>query len=120
MIQRQLKRGRSDEIAAYLETQKERLLNSLVVATYGGEPNCHALSDVRSKKDSELEKLDEETISSIGFLTFRGDENLFALDGQQRLAGIKKAIKDGVDQDPYDELSVIFVAHKDKIGRAHV
>lgn len=113
MIQRQRKRGRSDEIAEYLETQKERFFNSLVVATYGGEPNWHALSDVRSKKDSELEKLDEETISSIGFLTFRGDENLFALDGQHRLAGIKKAIKDGVDQDPYDELSVIFVAHKD-------
>lgn len=113
MIQRQLKRGRSDQIAEYLETQKERFFNSLVVATYGGEPNWHALSDVRSKSSSDLERLNEETVSSIGFLTFRGDENLFALDGQHRLAGIKKAVKDGIDQDPYDELSVIFVAHKD-------
>lgn len=113
MIQRQLKRGRSAQIAQYLSTQKERFFNSLVIATYGGEPSWHALSDVRNKtNDADLKNLSDETIESIGFLTFRGDENLFALDGQHRLAGIKKAIKDGIDQDPYDDLSVIFVAHK--------
>ncbi|WP_372972204.1 DGQHR domain-containing protein [Marinobacter sp.] len=113
MIQRQLKRGRGDQIADYLETQEERFFNSLVVATYGGEPNWHGLSDVRSKGKKDLRNLGEDTISSIGFLTLRGDENLFALDGQHRLAGIKKAIKGNIEQDPYDELSVIFVAHKD-------
>jgi DNA sulfur modification protein DndB len=113
MIQRQLKRGRGDQIADYLETQEERFFNSLVVATYGGEPNWHGLSDVRSKGKKDLRDLGEDTISSIGFLTLRGDENLFALDGQHRLAGIKKAIKGNIEQDPYDELSVIFVAHKD-------
>ena len=113
MIQRQLKRGRSEQIAEYLKTQKERFFNSLIVATYGGRPNWHALSDIRSRTGkAELENLDNETIESIGFLTFRGDERLFALDGQHRLAGIKKAIRDGLDHDPYDELSVIFVAHK--------
>ncbi|TGG91792.1 DGQHR domain-containing protein [Natronospirillum operosum] len=113
MIQRQLKKGRSDQIANYIKTQNDRFFNSLVVATYGGEPNWHALSDVRKKDGDGLTGLDEETISSIGFLTFRGDENLFALDGQHRLSGIKKLIKDGIDQDPYDEISVIFVAHKE-------
>lgn len=113
MIQRQLKRGRGDQIADYIETQEERFFNSLVVATYGGEPNWHGLSDVRSKSKKDLRDLGEDTISSIGFLTLRGDENLFALDGQHRLAGIKKAIKGNIEQDPYDELSVIFVAHKD-------
>lgn len=113
MIQRQLKRGRGDQIADYLETQEERFFNSLVVATYGGEPNWHGLSDIRSKSNRDFHDLGEDTISSIGFLTLRGDEKLFALDGQHRLAGIKKAIKDGIDQDPYDELSIIFVAHKD-------
>lgn len=114
MIQRQLKIGRSEQIARYLETQSERFFNSLVVATYGGQPNWHALSDVRSKSDKpELKDLDGETISSLGFLTLRGDEELFALDGQHRLAGIKKLVKGGIDQDPHDELSVIFVAHKE-------
>ena len=113
MIQRQLNCGRSAQIAQYLTTQKERFFNSLVIATYGGEPSWHALSDVRNKtNDADLKDLSDETIESIGFLTFRGDESLFALDGQHRLAGIKKAIKDGIDQDPYDDLSAIFVAHQ--------
>lgn len=114
MIQRRLKTGRSEQIARYLRTQPERFFNSLVIATYGGQPNWHALSDVRSKdKKPELKDLDDETIGSLGFLTLRGDEKLFALDGQHRLAGIKKVVKDGLDQDPHDELSVIFVAHKE-------
>lgn len=112
MIQRKLKTSRSSEIAAYLKNQPERFFNSLVVATYGGQPNWHALSDVRSKRD-ELKSLSEETIESVGFLTLRGDEKLFALDGQHRLAGVKKFIQEGLSQDPYDEVSVIFVAHKE-------
>ena len=113
MIQRQLKRGRGAQIADYLKMQPERFFNSLVVATYGGRPNWHALSDVRSRtKTPELINLTEDTIDSVGFLTLHGDEILFALDGQHRLAGIKKAVEDGLESDPYDEVSVIFVAHR--------
>ena len=114
MIQRHLKKGRAAQIADYLKRQPERFFNSLVIATYGGQPNWHALSDVRSKAASdELKNLTEDTVSAVGFLTLTGQEKLFALDGQHRLAGIKKAVKDGLDNDPYDELSVIFVGHKD-------
>ena len=113
MIQRQLKKGRSAQIAEYLKVQPDRFFNSLVVATYGGQPHWHALSDVRSKtKTAKLKNLPEETVASVGFLTLRGDENLFALDGQHRLAGIKKAVKDGLESDPYDEVSIIVVAHR--------
>jgi DNA sulfur modification protein DndB len=112
MIQRRLKGVRSVEIANYLKTQPERFFNSLVIATYGGQPNWYPLSYVRSRDETnELGNLPEETIESVGFLTLRGDEKLFALDGQHRLAGIKKAVSGGLEQDPYDELSVIFVAH---------
>lgn len=114
MIQRQLKTGRSKQIAEYLENQPERFFNSLVVATYRGQPNWLAFSDVKSKsQDAALKDLSEEMIESLGFLTLRGDEELFALDGQHRLAGIKKAIKEGIEQDPYDDVSVLLVAHKD-------
>ena len=117
MIQRQLQTGRSAQIAEYLKMQPERFFNSLVVATYGGQPNWYPLSDVRNKTHSdELENLSKETVASVGFLTLRGDENLFALDGQHRLAGIKKALNDGLDDDPYDEVSVIFVAHNAEEG----
>jgi len=114
MIQRRLEMGRGAQIAQYLEGQPERFFNSLVVATYGGEPNWHALSRVRlGIKKNELQHLSEETAESVGFLTFRGDEKLFAIDGQHRLAGIKKAVKDGLSTTTQDELSVILVAHKD-------
>ena len=114
MIQRQLKLKRGAEIAEYLKNQPERFFNSLVIAIYGGQPNWHALSDVRSKsKNNDLKNLTEDIISSVGFLTLTGKEKLFALDGQHRLAGIKKAVKDGLDDDPYDEVSVILVGHKD-------
>ena len=118
MIQRHLKKGRAAQIADYLQRQPERFFNSLVIATYGGQPNWHALSDVQSKtSQDELKNLTEDTVSSVGFLTLTGQEKLFALDGQHRLAGIKKAVKDGLDSDPYDELSIIFVGHKGtKIG----
>lgn len=114
MIQRELEKGRSAQIAEYLRIQPERFFNSLVIATYGGQPNWHALTDVRSKANkNDLKKLKDNTIASVGFLTLRGDEKLFALDGQHRLAGIKKAVKDGIENDPYDEVSVILVAHQD-------
>lgn len=114
MIQRQLKKNRGAEIARYLKTQPERFFNSLVVATYGGRPNWHAVDTVKARgKDHELNQLDEVTVSSVGFLTLQGDEKLFTLDGQHRLAGIQQAIERGLDQDPFDEVSVIFLAHED-------
>lgn len=114
MIQRQLRSGRATQIARYLEKQPERFFNALVVATYGGQPNWHALNDVKSRnEDSEFKSLENKTVASVGFLTLQGDEKLFALDGQHRLAGIKKAIRDDIYQNPYDEVSVIFVGHKD-------
>lgn len=118
MIQRELKSNRSIQIAEYLRDQPDRFFNSLVVATYGGQPNWHSLSDIRNKnKNDELQNLSEETIESVGFLTFQGDEQLFALDGQHRLAGIKEAVKQGLEPNHHDEISVIFVSHKnDKKG----
>lgn len=114
MIQRQLKKNRGSEIARYLKTQPERFFNSLVVATYGGHPNWHAVDTVKARgKDHELNQLDEVTVSSVGFLTLRGDEKLFTLDGQHRLAGIQQAMEKGLEQDPFDEVSVIFLAHED-------
>ena len=113
MIQRQLSLQRSKQIAEYLQTQPDRLFNALVVATYDGQPNWHALSNVRSKTDAEeLEHLPDSTVSSVGFLTLRGDERLFALDGQHRLSGIKRAVQEGVRTDPMDKVPVLFVAHQ--------
>ena len=113
MIQRRLEGERSEKIADYLKRQPQRFFNSLVVATYGGSPNWHPLEEVRDRRQrGRLKDLTQETVESVGFLALRGDEKLFALDGQHRLAGIKRTIKDGIEQDPYDEVSVILVAHE--------
>ena len=115
MIQREVKERRAKQIAAYLKAQPQRLFNALVVATYRGEPNWYALSSVESRGSTpdELSSVGDEALASVGFLTLRGDERLFAVDGQHRLAGIKTAIDDGLAQDPYDKVPVIFIAHKD-------
>ena len=113
MIQRELEGERAEEIAQYLKNQDERLFNALVVATYGGRPNWHALTDVQSKGNSEeLSSLTNHTMLRVGFLTLRGDEKLFALDGQHRLSGIKRAVKENAPAEHIDEVPVMFVAHE--------
>ena len=113
MIQRELKNNRGRQIFEYLKVQRERFFNSLVVATYGGQPNWQALSSVKEKRTNNLSQLTDSQIASVGFLTLQGSEKLFALDGQHRLAGMKQAIENGLQQDRVDEISVIFVSHKD-------
>ena len=113
LIQRRLEARRAAQIANYLQTRNDRLFNALVIATYMGEPNWHALKDVRSRPDNdELQYLDDNTVSSVGFLTLSGREKLFALDGQHRLAGIKKAVKDGISRERMDNVPVLLVAHR--------
>ena len=113
MIQRQLKSSRSKQISEYLKTP-ERFFNALVIATYDGQPNWHALANVDARDKDDLGDLTEEQISSVGFLTLQGGEKLFAVDGQHRLSGIKEIFdKNNKEQTIDDEISVIFVAHKD-------
>ena len=113
MIQRQLNKRRSKQIAEYLTKQPDRLFNALVIATYDGQPNWHALTNVQNKGSSdELRHLSDRTMLSVGFLTLRGDEKFFALDGQHRLSGIKRAIQEATSSGLPDEVPVMFVAHK--------
>ena len=113
MIQRGLDDKRPPEIADYLLTQTERLFNSLVIATHGGSPNWFPLSEVSTDDDEQqLAELTEEHVESVGFLTFTGEEALFAVDGQHRLAGIKTAVDQDPEREWFDEIPVIFVGHK--------
>ena len=113
MLQRELDEGeRGEEIAKYLETRPERFFNSLVVATYGGNPTWHALRDLRIGDNvHELQDIDQSIVESVGFLTLTGEEKVFALDGQHRLAGIKKVMEKTSTIGVEDEVSVIVVAH---------
>lgn len=110
-IQRPLDEKRIDDIAKYLQ-QPQRFFNSLVLAVYGGAPAWYEAGDIRpASRKVKLPEIPENTRFSIGFLCLRGNEKLFALDGQHRLAGIKRAIHRNTVPDD-DDASIVFVAHK--------
>ena len=78
----------SVKITEYLLGQEQRLFNAIVVGTYGGCPNWHEIS-VTGRDFAEVPENIEGT---MGLLELRGDEKLFAIDGQHRVKGIKEAI----------------------------
>ncbi len=112
-IQRQLIKGHADAIAMYLLNQGERFFNALVIGIYGGEPTWAPLSvSAPPAADIKIDDEDREMLSSsVGLLHLQGDEKLFAIDGQHRVAGIKKAVETNTDIST-DEIVAIFVGHK--------
>src|SRR5262249_32961766 len=104
--------GRAKQIAGYLTSTKERFFNSLVLATYGGSPEWLEIGDFKSATRPEiLKQVSESAMDTIGFLRLMGTEKIFAVDGQHRLAGIKKWLES--DQDKHSEtVSVLLVGHK--------
>ena len=113
MIQRELKKKRAKEIAEYLVQQDDRFFNSLVVAVYRGEPKWFALKTVDSRVPGfDGSQIEDSQLATVGFLALSGGEKFFALDGQHRLAGIRRALSNCPDRGD-DEISVLFVAHRE-------
>lgn len=113
-IQRQLIQNHAGRISDYLIEQPERFFSSIVVGVYEGEPEWSPLdismpppSQLLSLTPDQLERLE----SSVGILHLTGDEKLFAIDGQHRVEGIKRALEREPDRFTDDELSVVFVGH---------
>ena len=116
MIQRELEGDRSSKIADYLRTNEDRFFNSLVIAVYEGEPEWLQFDNVRPvHEEFEPRDLTDTAKYSLGYLSLRGDEKLFALDGQHRLAGIKQAVTTNAEILD-EEVSVLFVAHHNDTG----
>ncbi len=102
MIQKSIAASQN-RIAHYLETQKERFFNSLILAVYGGQPTWN---EIRIEEASGKDNID------MGLLTLSGREKIFPVDGQHRVEGIKKALK----EDPSlgtEKVPVIFVGHSE-------
>ena len=109
MIQRQIT-DRANPIAEYLLNQQQRFFNSLIVGVYGGSPNWYELA-IGTNQLFDAEVLPLYLEGALGILRLDGEEKLFALDGQHRVEGIKKALKKNENLKT-DEVSVIFVAHQ--------
>lgn len=99
MLQRALT-DNAKSIYEYLNTEKERFFNSLVLAVYGGNPKWH--EGVFEMKDMEF--------SNIGVLELTGDEKIFPVDGQHRVSAIKKLVENK-EASPDEEVPVIYIAH---------
>src|ERR1039457_4617756 len=111
-IQREIKIGRAHQIARYLVREEQRFFNSLVVAIHGGDPAWHGFGDFRPESDDiHLREVPKDVEAGVGFLSFTGQEDIFALDGQHRLAGIQEALLKNPELGR-EEVSLILVAHK--------
>ena len=108
-IQRQLKVEHANEISQYLINEEARFFNALVIGVYGGDAQWGPLNIADPRK--ELMANDEERINeTVGILTLTGNEKLFPIDGQHRVAGIKKAVVDDPELGR-EEVTVILVGH---------
>lgn len=120
LIQRQLqdsgsgKRNRQDAIANYLKGNESRFFNAIVVGIYGGEPVWHPFG-ITARPEFNMENIgylaEQER---VGFLELTGTERLFALDGQHRVSGIKRALE-GNGEAAIDILTVLFVPHANTV-----
>lgn len=103
---------RAEDISQYLISSPDRFFNALVVGVLGGQPKWHPFSLSSRVPNHELGAVTERDQDLVGYLEFSGNEELFALDGQHRLAGIKLAL--AANPSMADEkLSLIFVPHLD-------
>jgi len=115
LLQRQVS-NRKKYIVKYLETQEQRFFNSIIVGVYKGKPEWYELA-IGKNNDFDPEDLPEYIKGVIGFLKLSGEEKLFAIDGQHRVAAIRDVVKK--DKRFLDEeISTIFVsAQMDEEGK---
>ena len=122
-IQRALSGKHAKEIATYLQNQEERMFNAIFVGIYGGEPRWGEIQISSTLELAPFEVTDDQLDNlsrSVGILHFSGEEKLFAIDGQHRVAGVKLALEQTRKKSPLndDEITVILVGHKtDQTGR---
>src|SRR5260370_5274136 len=110
MIQRSIdSSGHAESIKQYLLNKSQRFFNALVIGVYGGEPNFFEV-DLQSGPRLNPADLPDYFVGALGILQFSGTEKLFAIDGQHRVVGIKRAIE-GWEALGDEEVIALFVPH---------
>jgi DNA sulfur modification protein DndB len=106
MLQRGITNN-ADKLKTYILQQEERFFNALVLAVYNGHPKWQEIR-IENNKEEEF---------NTGFLTFNTDKNIeghdiiIPLDGQHRVAGIKKALEENPDLAD-ETIPVILIGHQ--------
>ena len=116
-IQRQVIPRRRKEIATYLIKEEERFFNGIVLGLYLGEPKWYEI-EVADNNLFGTPGLDPRFRQALGILELSGEERLYAIDGQHRVAGIKEALEDlksqGLEEQyntlAHEDLAIVIVA----------
>jgi DNA sulfur modification protein DndB len=117
-LQRDLKE-RTKQIAKYLLSDNSRFFNSIIVGVFDGIPDWREFDLSKAQEEYSDQFNSTYFKESLGLMVFNGDEKMFAIDGQHRVAGIQMAYKEIHMKDVKDQIliddqySVIFVAHVD-------
>jgi len=109
-IQRKIETNRIKHLISYLKDQKQRFFNGLILGIYDGNPTWQEI-DVQQSDVYDDEAEMNYLSKTFGILTLKGDESIFAIDGQHRAFAIRGAIKEKDDL-KNEEIATIFVAHK--------
>lgn len=114
-LQRTLKGKRKAEIKRYLSKDGSRFFNSIIIGVFGGVPDWIPFKlDALVEREKEVRVEDVTTLNeSMGIMMFSGEENLFAIDGQHRVEGIRLAHASKVKAIDDDQYSVLLIAHVD-------
>lgn len=110
ILQRLENLKRIEPIKAYILNQNDRYFNSLTAAITNGDPQWHPVSIKEGKDDDFTSKEVEYLNLKYGILELKGGEEIFILDGQHRLLGLKEAFK-AEKAIGEEEVSVMLIVH---------
>lgn len=104
LLKEALQRSLTDnyiKIKDYILTHKDHFFNAMVLAVYDGDPRW---KEVRYEIDGVM-------YSNVGLLELNGNEQIFPLDGQHRLEGIRAALKEN-DECADDLIPIMLIGHE--------
>jgi len=113
ILQREIKQSRIKAISTYFLNNEERFIGSIVLAIHRGAPKW---TEIGITRNFEIEgtNIDDEGLnllnSKFGVLTLSGSEQIFALDGQHRLLGLRRAYSEDNEIGELD-IPVVFAIH---------
>ncbi|HEU6437767.1 MAG TPA: DGQHR domain-containing protein [Nitratidesulfovibrio sp.] len=110
MIQRSIKGERAKEISSYI-TKKGgvKFFNSLVLAVYNGTPSWYPATITSTLRTSRNDRDNTEETQS-GIISIPSNAKITTIDGQHRLAGIKRAVENNELTEKII-IPVIFISH---------
>lgn len=109
-IQRKIEPNRIKNLVNYMKQQEQMFFNSLILGIYDGSPTWQEINVQNTNKfndESELTYLSK----TFGILTLKGNESIFAIDGQHRAYAIRRALKEKGNLKS-EEIATIFLSHK--------